>query len=108
MPKHHITVSLLIAALTFLVAVGEGAGLRCKDVDVGSLTGVAYPEMIVSVLTEIDSLTACTCEEKYTREGQPIQSFMDVRGALLPGDCAALRYFAKVQFVDWPLRAEQW
>jgi hypothetical protein len=97
----------LETSLELKIFTPEGAGLRCKDVDVGSLTGVAYPEMIVSVLTEIDSLTACTCEEKYTREGQPIQSFMDVRGALLPGDCAALRYFAKVQFVDW-LRAEQW
>lgn len=66
----------------------------CDNVDNGYLIGTALPNSIIMNITTILELK-CICESVQV-DGIQMEQFMGVRGALIPADCGALRFFARV------------
>jgi hypothetical protein len=85
---------IALAALCTLSYSYESPSSECLSVENGSLIGYIMPTFIALNISNVLELS-CICET-IGIDGIEAQSFRGVTGALLHGDCGALRYFAKV------------
>jgi hypothetical protein len=65
------------------------------SIENGSVVGVLLPTNVMLNISNIVELS-CVCETIGVN-GIATEVFRGVRGALIPGDCGALRFFSKVR-----------
>lgn len=84
---------IVFILLSFAVFIVSGWN-SCKNVENGVMTGSLFPETVIMNITSILDLS-CICQSVTVGELM-MEEFMGVRGALIPGDCGALRFAARV------------
>ena len=66
----------------------------CSTVSYGSMVGILYRDFVAVNLTAVNELS-CICT-MIENNGVLVMQYRGVLGALIPGDCGALRFFARV------------